>query len=157
MSVPINTEGITHDTTIPKLYCFLLLTRQWTSSLATISYTLSISTPKHTHIHTHTYTHTHTYMYTQDSVADSERERHQKLVEAIGWFFFDLLLLGYVEDPETGLSFRIPSSLEWTLYIEVRRHQPRTQASPRSFFRSRGKCTFSHGCEKAARKAWVRG
>lgn len=58
-------------------------------------------------------------MHTQDSVADSERERHKQLMEAIGWFFFDLLLLGYVEDPETGLSFRIPGSLQWALYIEV--------------------------------------
>ena len=41
-------------------------------------------------------------------------------MEVIGWFFFDLLILGYVEDPATGKSFRIPGGLEWAIYIEVR-------------------------------------
>ena len=40
-------------------------------------------------------------------------------MEVIGWFFFDLLILGYVEDPVTGNSFRIPGGLEWAIYIEV--------------------------------------
>ena len=40
-------------------------------------------------------------------------------MEVIGWFFFDLLILGYVEDPTTGISFRIPGGLEWAIYIEV--------------------------------------
>ena len=40
-------------------------------------------------------------------------------MDVIAWFFFDLLVLGYVEDPDTGLSFRIPGGLEWAVYIEV--------------------------------------
>ena len=40
-------------------------------------------------------------------------------MEVIGWFFFDLLILGYVEDPATGKSFRIPGGLEWAIYVEV--------------------------------------
>ena len=40
-------------------------------------------------------------------------------MEVIGWFFFDLLMLGYVEDSDTGLSFRIPGGLSWAIYVEV--------------------------------------
>ena len=40
-------------------------------------------------------------------------------MEVIGWFFFDLLMLGYVEDSDTGLSFCIPRGLAWAIYVEV--------------------------------------
>ena len=40
-------------------------------------------------------------------------------MEVIGWFFFDLLMLGYVEDFKTGLSFRIPGGQAWAIYVEV--------------------------------------
>ena len=49
----------------------------------------------------------------------SECVRYHDLMEVIGWFFFDLLILGYVEDPTTGRSFRIPGSLAWAIFIEV--------------------------------------
>ena len=55
----------------------------------------------------------------QESVDDIERQRYSELVEVIGWFFFDFFILGYVEDPETGLSFRFPGGLAWSIYIEV--------------------------------------
>ena len=55
----------------------------------------------------------------QESVDESERVHHQKLMEVIGWFFFDLLILGYVEDFNTGLSFRIPGGKAWAIYVEV--------------------------------------
>ena len=42
-----------------------------------------------------------------------------ELVETIGWFFFNLLVLGYVEDPSTGASFRFPGGQKWAIYIEV--------------------------------------
>ncbi len=58
-------------------------------------------------------------LYTQDSVDESECERYNQLMEVIGWFFFDLLILGYVEDPVTGRSFRVPGGLQWAIYIEV--------------------------------------
>lgn len=50
---------------------------------------------------------------------DQERERYNQLIEAAGWFFFDLFVLGYVEDPVTGCSFRFPGGLKWSIYIEV--------------------------------------
>ena len=40
-------------------------------------------------------------------------------IEIIGWFFFNLLILGYVEDKDTGLSFRLPGGRGWRVYIEV--------------------------------------
>lgn len=56
----------------------------------------------------------------QDMVDEKERERYRQLMEVIGWFFFDLFILGYVEDPVTGKSFRLPGGLQWAVYIEVR-------------------------------------
>ena len=41
------------------------------------------------------------------------------MIEAIGWFFFDLLILGYIEDKDTGLSFQLPIGLGWIIYVEV--------------------------------------
>lgn len=58
----------------------------------------------------------------QDSVDKSEYERYKELMDIIGWFFFDLLILGYVEDAVTGKSFRIPGGLKWAIYIEVNCH-----------------------------------
>ena len=52
-------------------------------------------------------------------MAENERNRYQKLMDNISWFFFDLLVLGYVEDPVTGLSFKIPGGLQWSIFIEV--------------------------------------
>ena len=55
----------------------------------------------------------------QGSVHESEKARHQQLMEVIGWFFFDLLMLGYVEDSYTGLSFRVSGGQAWAIYVEV--------------------------------------
>lgn len=41
-------------------------------------------------------------------------------MEVVNWFFFDLLILGYVEDPTSGESFRLPGGLSWGIFIEVR-------------------------------------
>ena len=51
---------------------------------------------------------------------DMERKHYEQLIETIGWFFFDLFILGYVEDPVTGYSFRFPGGMGWTIYVEVR-------------------------------------
>ena len=48
-----------------------------------------------------------------------EHINYKKLMDTVAWFFFDLLVLGYVEDLDTGLSFRIPGGLDWAVYIEV--------------------------------------
>ena len=55
----------------------------------------------------------------QDSVDDKERLNYTKLIETIGWFFSDLFILGYVEDPVTGNSFRFPGGMQWAVYVEV--------------------------------------
>ena len=48
-----------------------------------------------------------------------EQHQYKQLMESINWFFFDFLILGYVEDPLTGHSFRFPGGLEWSVYVEV--------------------------------------
>ena len=55
----------------------------------------------------------------QESVDANVRVHHQQLMDMIGWFFFDLLMLGYVEDSNTGLSFRISGGKAWAIYVEV--------------------------------------
>jgi len=41
------------------------------------------------------------------------------LITEIGWFFFDLLILGYAEDPSSGKSFHLPAGLSWNFFIEI--------------------------------------
>ena len=52
-------------------------------------------------------------------VDENERKRYSELIDIIGWFFFDLFILGYVEDPATGDSFRLHGGLKWVVYVEV--------------------------------------
>ena len=40
-------------------------------------------------------------------------------VELISWFLFDLLILSYIEDNDSGLSFRLPGGMGWQIYVEV--------------------------------------
>ena len=49
----------------------------------------------------------------------TERTRFNQLMDEIGWFFFRMVLLGYVEDKTTGESFHFPPGPGWKLYIEV--------------------------------------
>ena len=59
---------------------------------------------------------------------EQEKENINKLIIKIGWFFYHLLVLGYVEDPSTGTSFRFPGEQCWSIFIEVpsldRSHTP---------------------------------
>ena len=57
--------------------------------------------------------------YHQESVEEVERHNYMELINKIGWFFFDLFILGYVEDPVSGTSFRLPGGVSWAVYIEV--------------------------------------
>ena len=50
-------------------------------------------------------------------------------MDSISWFFFDFLILGYVEDPLTGHSFRLPGGLEWSVYVEVPSYGINTELS----------------------------
>ena len=40
-------------------------------------------------------------------------------MEKIGWFFFHLVLLGHVEDEESGASFHSPVGNRWKIFVEV--------------------------------------
>ena len=55
----------------------------------------------------------------QDNTDESEKELYNKMIETIGWFFFDLFILGYAEDPLTGWSFRFPGGMQLAIYVEV--------------------------------------
>ena len=59
------------------------------------------------------------FLCIKDSAIEREKLHYREFMENIGWFFFDLLVLGYVEDHRTGLSFRLPGGLDWAIYIEV--------------------------------------
>ena len=48
-----------------------------------------------------------------------EQSHYRDIMDTICWFFFDLLVLGYVEDQRSGLSFRLPGGMQWAIYIEV--------------------------------------
>ena len=58
-------------------------------------------------------------LWLQESVDESEDQNYKELMKVIGWFLFDLFLLGYVEDPVTGLSVSIPGGMGWRIYVEV--------------------------------------
>ena len=55
----------------------------------------------------------------QNGTDEREKEHYQQLMKTVRWFFFELLILGYVEDQATGLSFHFPAGLSWALYTEV--------------------------------------
>ena len=55
----------------------------------------------------------------QAMVDEKERVCYKELMANIGWFFFDLFLLGYVEDHVSGESFRMPGGLQLCIYVEV--------------------------------------
>ena len=46
-------------------------------------------------------------------------ELYNSVMTKVWWFLFDLFFLGYVEDPETGISFTMPQGLQWSFYFEV--------------------------------------
>ena len=59
-------------------------------------------------------------MQEDDTQQDTDSQyQYYQLMDSINWFFFDFLILGYVEDPVTGHGFRFPGGLEWSVYVEV--------------------------------------
>ena len=49
-----------------------------------------------------------------------ERDKFKSLMKAVAWFLFDLLILGYVEDSQTGDSFGMPRNAKtWKIFVEV--------------------------------------
>ena len=57
------------------------------------------------------------HIHTQNHENEAYHSAH--LLEVINWFMFDLLILGYLEDPRSGLSFTLQLWLNWTFYIEI--------------------------------------
>ena len=51
---------------------------------------------------------------------EDDKRECQKLYSDISWFFFFLFILGYVEDFSSGLSFRLPGGLQWSVFVEVK-------------------------------------
>jgi len=45
--------------------------------------------------------------------------KYNKLMNTLAWFFFKLLVFGYVEDIKTGTAFRLPGGLNWKIFVEV--------------------------------------
>ena len=43
----------------------------------------------------------------------------EKLQKKIGWFLFELLVLGKVDDFHSGSSFQLHNRTDWEFYIEV--------------------------------------
>lgn len=40
-------------------------------------------------------------------------------MNTLAWFFFKLLIFEYIEDPGTGMAFRLPGGHSWKIFIEV--------------------------------------
>ena len=53
-------------------------------------------------------------------MGDSQHHLYNQQMETVRSFFFSLLILGYVEDPVSGMSFQFPLGLSWIIFIEVR-------------------------------------
>ena len=58
-------------------------------------------------------------MQINNSILQEENKQYNELINQISWFFFDLFILGYVEDTKSGLSFRLPGGLQWAVFVEV--------------------------------------
>ena len=56
----------------------------------------------------------------QDFENENDKREFQKLYSDINWFFFSLFIVGYVEDFSSGLSFRLPGGLQWSVFVEVK-------------------------------------
>ena len=59
------------------------------------------------------------YLFLQISRASEELIKYKKLMNALAWFFFRLLVFEYIEDSTTGMSFRLPGGQQWKIFIEV--------------------------------------
>ena len=56
---------------------------------------------------------------TQESLNSEEVLFYNELMKRVHWFFFELLVLGAVEDFRSGITFRLHNKAKWELYIEV--------------------------------------
>ena len=59
------------------------------------------------------------YFVYQINATTEEQTNNDNLMNTLAWFFFKLLVFGYVEDLETGVAFRLPGGLSWRIFVEV--------------------------------------
>ena len=59
------------------------------------------------------------FSYVLQNLLKDEQERYKRWIDKVGWFFFQLLVTGYVEDIESGECFQLPVGLKWKIYVEV--------------------------------------
>ena len=50
---------------------------------------------------------------------NSDKIKCKKLLNTLAWFFFKLLVFEYMEDSETGMTFRLPGGYHWKIFVEV--------------------------------------
>ncbi|XP_065839047.1 uncharacterized protein [Oscarella lobularis] len=55
----------------------------------------------------------------KDDISQAEFNRYESLRTEMFWFMFSLICMGFVEDTETGKSFRLCGDCAWHIYIEV--------------------------------------
>ena len=48
-----------------------------------------------------------------------EKKKYKNLMNTLAWFFFKLLIFEYIEDPATGIAFRLPAGRCWKIFVEV--------------------------------------
>lgn len=65
---------------------------------------------------------------------EEENRQFWILFSEIHWFFFFLFVVGYIEDQSTGLSFRLPGGLQWSIYVEVRFYNCKDNCSKNVLF-----------------------
>ena len=58
-------------------------------------------------------------VYFQATTAPGDKAKHNTLMDTLAWFFFKLLVFGYVEDLETGMAFQLPGGLHRKIFVEV--------------------------------------
>ena len=57
-------------------------------------------------------------MHQNSENGTKDADGYQVMMERINWFFFDLFILGYVEDVNSGESFHF-TPCKWSIYVEV--------------------------------------
>ena len=55
----------------------------------------------------------------QEDKASKDYSEYLELMSKVNWFFFDFLVLNHISDSSSSLVFRVPSGMNWKLYIEV--------------------------------------
>ena len=55
----------------------------------------------------------------KEEFTELDKNLYRDVMKRVERFFFDLIFLGYVEDSDSGVSFKLPGDLQWSLFFEV--------------------------------------